>query len=121
MAKTAKIKKIVSFEEACTKNGTDPKDPKFSTGTPDDIAYQKLKEITKAINPADFKVDYNNGSQQKWYPYFTGSGSGFRFIGSGYGWTSTLTSGGARLSFATEEDSNHAAKTFLSLYKDFLT
>lgn len=121
MAKTAKIKRIGSFEEACTKNGTDPKDPKFSTGAPDDIAYQKLKEITKAINPADFKVDYNNGNQQKWYPYFTGSGSGFRFLVSYFDWSNTNSFGGARLSFSTDEDSDYAAKTFLSLYKDFLT
>lgn len=63
----------------------------FSRGM---MALLKLQVIIHAVNNDDpaipeWKADYNNSDQLKWYPWYRGgdaSGSGFRFDDSYYGW-----------------------------------
>jgi hypothetical protein len=114
------MKKIKTFEDACSAANEDPNDPKFSTGTVDEIAFKKLKVITKALNPVGFKPDWNNSNQYKWTPWFYMNSPGFRFNGSICDVTGTGTTGGSRLCFASEEISNYAGKQFLSLYSDMM-
>lgn len=119
---TGKItERIKSFLDACEEIGEDPLGKKFSTGTPDDIAYQKLKVIAKALRDG-VVLDYSNKSQQKWYPYFIYGGSGFRFHDSYYGLTDTGAAGGSRLCVDTEEKAKHLGTTpeFLELYNQLL-
>jgi hypothetical protein len=111
--------RIKTFEDACQETGEDPNDLKFSTGTPDEIAYKKIKVVVKALNQG-WVPDYSNSNQRKWYPWFQFSGSGFRFFGAIYGCTFTDSSGGSRLCLPSEELAVHLGKTFISEFNQFL-
>jgi len=123
---------IKTFEDACQKRGVNPADLPGVDNLPEHhrdaiTNIYKLFIITEAINndepgQEDFKPDFNNTNQRKWRPWFEGgaadgSGSGFRFNGSGYSWANALTYGGARLCFKDEERSDYAGEQFLDLYK----
>lgn len=114
-------KDVKTFEDACETEGMDPNGTYFTEGEADVIAYQKLKVIIRAINPKDWKIDWNDGNQRKWWPWFYLNKPGFRFLGSLCDWTTTYSTGGSRLCFESEELSNYAADQFLDLYKDFLS
>jgi hypothetical protein len=111
--------RIKTFEDACAATGEHPNDTKFSTGTPDEIAYKKLKVIIKALNE-DWIADYSNTSQKKWYPWFQYTPSGFRFDVAGYDYAYSGTFGGSLLSFSSEELARYAATQFTELYNQFL-
>lgn len=89
-------------------------------------ALLKLQVITEAVNNDDpeepeFKADYNDSDQEKWFPCYRGgdsSGSGFRFVVSAYVWTNASAGGGARLALKDEARSDHMNKYFSDLYKE---
>lgn len=123
---------IKTFEDACQKVGVNPADLPGVENIPDRhkdaiTAIYKLFIITEAINNdepgvEEFKPDFNNTNQYKWWPWFKGgaadgSGSGFRFGGSDFSWAVTNAGGGARLCFKDEERSDYAGEQFLDLYK----
>jgi hypothetical protein len=112
---------IKSFEDACEVTGEDPHNSRFTTGSPDTIAYQRIKTIIKAIN-GDWIPDYANPSQYKWAPWFRydPSISGFRFFDSTFDYVLTLSTGGSRLCMETEEKANYVGKQFIDLYNQFL-
>ena len=87
----------------------------------DTQAYESLKIIIEAINPEGWResIDWNNTSQQKWYPYFNCSGS-FGFLVSRYYSASAYSFAGARLCFSSRDRSDYAGKQFLDLYEDFI-
>lgn len=126
-------KKITTVEEAF-KRQKDQIDPgmlpdlsilpaKFSRGM---NALLKLQVIVDAVNNDDpkvpeWKADYNNSDQQKWFPWYRGgdsSGSGFRFGATTYAWTYTCANGGARLALKDEKRAEHMNKYFQDLYKE---
>ncbi len=111
--------RVKTFEDACTETGDDPEHEKFSTGDPDDIAYQKLKVIAKALNEGKV-LSFADSKQRKWYPWFEYSGSGFRFVVAGYVCTHTSTAGGSRLCFNSEELAKYAGTQFIELYNQLL-
>jgi hypothetical protein len=111
---------VKTFEDACETEGIDPTDRKFTQGDPDDIAYQKLKVIKRAINPKGWTADWNNSNQRKWSPWFYMDKPGFRFYVAYYDITFTITSCGSRLCFSSEELATYAANQFLDIYKDLL-
>jgi hypothetical protein len=114
------IDRVTSFEDACEETGQDPNDKKFTTGTPDDIAYQKKKVIVKALCE-EWVPDWNDGSQKKWYPWFRWSaGSGFDFSYSYYYYGNPFTIVGSRLCFPTQELSDYFGKHFIDIHRDFL-
>lgn len=90
------------------------------------IALLTLQSVVFVVNnddPAepDFIADYNDDNQEKWSPWYVGgarSGSGFRFIGSDYGWTSADASGGARLALKDQKRADHMNEYFQELYKE---
>lgn len=94
------------------------------------MALISLQIIVHAVNNDDpsveeWKADYNNGDQYKWFPWYQGgaadaSGSGVSFHATNYGWTNTTTTtaGGARLALKDEERAIHMNKYFQDLYKD---
>lgn len=109
--------RIKTFEDACEEINENPNDPNFSTGTPDEIAFKKIKVIVKALNPKDWITDWDNGNQRKWYPWFYMNQPGFRFDGADFAYSAAGTASGSRLCFFSEELATYAGKQFLDLYK----
>ncbi len=77
--------------------------------------YQKIKQIEKLFN-GDWKKDWTNRSQYKYYPYFEYSTS------SGFGFYSSLSpsysfSGGVAF-YKDQETSDYVGKTFIDIYKE---
>ena len=114
---TARVK---TFKDACDVLGIDSNDEAFSYGESDEIAYAKLKVITKALNQG-WVPDWNNDKQLKWYPWFYMNNPGFRFYVSVYASACASTGSGSRLRFASEELATYAGKQFLDLYRDYMT
>lgn len=110
---------IVTLNDVFEATGADPKDPKFHDAEPNVIALRHIELIALALNPPGWKADYNDDDQYKYYPVFWMDSPGFRFDGSHYATTDSYSSGGSRTVFASSEISDHAGKTFLSVYKQF--
>jgi hypothetical protein len=77
----------------------------------------KLTLIARALNQ-DWKADWTNSNQTKWFPWFEGSASGFRFDVTYYVYT--FASAPSRLCFASSELAAYAGKQFIELYNQFL-
>ena len=84
-----------------------------------EIAFMKLKTIFKAANKMnnDWKADYSNSSQYKYYPYSVWRSSGFRYRDTYCTLTSTRT--GSRLCCGTSDDAEYIGKKFEYLYNDY--
>jgi hypothetical protein len=80
------------------------------------VALKKLRHITKVINGPDFIVDWTNGNQKKWSPWFNLS-SGFGFGASAYDCSYAHTAVGSRLCFESEAESDYVANQFIDLYE----
>jgi hypothetical protein len=63
------------------------------------------------------EIDWADGSQRKWYPWFYMNPSGFRFGGSDFDHGYASAGGGSRLRVLTEEASDHIGKTFLGVWE----
>ncbi len=111
--------RVKKFDEACTRLGLNSNSIITAADTPDEAAYKKLKVIAKAINNG-WTPDWNDNDQKKWWPWFVLS-SGFGFSVSGYDYGLSTSPVGSRLCFESKEKSDYAAKTFLSIYEEFLT
>jgi hypothetical protein len=119
-----KVKKsfdqILTIDDVFEATGADRTDPKYHQGAPDEIAYHLLKLLPLALNPVGWKPDYNDDNQRKWSPWFYMDSPGFRFDDSLYGLTGAGSTGGSRLCYASEKISDHAGRTFVKLYEQFL-
>jgi hypothetical protein len=93
-------------------NGTD-KDMQASQ------AFLKLTIIARALNEG-WAPDWSNSNQYKYYPWFKYSGSGFRFNGTLFDFTTTYSTGGSRLCFHSEELAIYAGNQFIDLYNQLL-
>src|ERR1035437_4739562 len=71
--------------------------------------------ITKAL-VADWKADWKDSNQYKWYPWFRMSSGGFVFCHTGYDITITYAGIGSRLCFPTDEMAEYAGKQFTEVY-----
>lgn len=111
--------RVKSFEDACLLTGRVADDADFHTGTPDEIAYKKLKVIALALNEG-VTLSFANSNQKKWRPWFEYSGSGFRFYDTYCGFTFTTATGGSRLCFHSEELARYAGTQFIDLYNQLL-
>lgn len=108
-----------TYEEVCQFIGESPvnEDELKRIGfTQDEIDYRKLKQITKAYNDG-WVADYNDGSQQKWIPWFEFSPSGARFRISSYRYSSANAGHAARLCLKDEATSDAAGKELVDLYE----
>jgi len=89
----------------------------------DEQAYRKLKVIIKALQ-GDWKADFTNENQKKYYPYFKidKSFSSFCFASVDYSWAAwNIDSGsGSRLCLPTSELAYFMGNYYIDLYKDFM-
>ena len=117
-------KDFKTFDDLCRAIGTTEDDfgQKWDPRVfdPSTIAFERLKVCTRAYNQ-DWKFDAYDTNQCKHYPYFNISSSGFGFSDSGYSYVITYAFVGSRLCFETSEKSDHAGKTFVKLFEDFIT
>lgn len=125
------MKTIKTFEDACKAEGLKSEQalPDVSTISPADqepiIAYSKLLIIARALNRTanggeEWKPDWNNYDEYKYYPWFEmGGSSGFRF--NDYDYWRTRSGVGSRLCFKTRELAEYAGKEFIDLYNLLMT
>jgi hypothetical protein len=117
------FKSIKTFENACAKEGLDPKALPDVTMIHEDlrkpiIAAYKLLIIYRAINNG-WKPDWSNFNQYKYYPWFRVLSSGFGFDGSDFIYDYTYTNVGSRLCTDSREKALYISETFQSEYKDY--
>ena len=118
---TKSFYEIKTLEDACIITGDNPMTILHKNPNEDQIvanAYTTLRIIAKALR-GDWKPDYGNSSQPKWYCWFRWdkSGAGFVFDCSHTYYDPTNTFSGSRLCFPTEEMANYFGTQFLALHK----
>ena len=116
---------VKTFEDACKKEGIDPKALPDVNMIPETfrkaiINYYKLFIIFKAINNG-WTPDWNDYSQYKYYPWLKilSSGSGFDFSDSSYYCVDAATFVGSRLCTDTAEKALYIGKQFCEEYAEF--
>ena len=91
--------------------------------TPDEIAYKKLKLITKVINEG-WVADYKNFNQIKYYLWggalSAGAFAGLLCAACYYASGATGVSVGSRLNFKSREIAEYVGNQFLDLWNDYL-
>jgi hypothetical protein len=85
----------------------------------DEIAYRHMKALTLVLNEG-WKPDWYNESEQKWFPYFRVSSSGFAFCDADYGNVYPYAGHASRICFKTKELAEYAGKLFTSIYESFI-
>jgi len=112
---------IKTFEEACTKLNIPPTLPDVSMLREQNqkavVANYKLDVIQEAINE-DWKADWNNWDQRKYYPWFqkSSSGVGFSFLGCTRDYA--FSGVGSRRVFPSAEIARYVGDQFIELYND---
>ena len=114
---------VKTYEDACEIIGEKPIDEQHLMDCgigKSEIAFIKLKTIFKAANKMnnDWKADYSNSNQHKYYPYFIWRSSGFHYDDARYAYTCMFT--GSRLCCGTSDDAEYIGKQFEDLYNDYL-
>lgn len=107
---------IKTFEDACSYNGSHPKDERFLIGKPHRMATERMEEVTLAFNGGKV-VNLADPSYLKYYNYFEFAQSGFRFHAAGYSRSGTHSPGGSRLGFFHEKHARYCAKQFIGEYE----
>ncbi len=111
--------RIKTFEDACAVYGILPQSVFSLSDTPDEIAYKKLKIITRALNE-DWVANWTDNKERKYYPYFEFvPGVGFRFFVYDFWIPCTIV--GSRLCYKNWELAKYSAEQFRELWNDFLT
>lgn len=91
--------------------------------TPDEIAYKKLKLITKVINEG-WVGDYKNFDQRKYYLWGgalrRGADAGFLYAICYYSSGASDVDVGSRLNFKSREIAEYVGSQFLNLWNDYL-
>lgn len=118
--------KIESFKKACELQGYDPNARPDVSMLP--ARYQKstvatfeLGVISEASRKKD--PDWNDSDEWKWVPVFDmekdeNNPTGFRFYGSGFAGAYSCSSGGSRICFDTEEESDYHGRQHIGLFRD---
>lgn len=117
-------KKIKTFEAACKILKIDPKKLPDVKGISKAhqaaiIAYYKLRIIAQAIND-NWKPNWKDYSQYKYYPWFEQNKSGLGFSYAAYAYWRTYSTVGSRLCYKDSDRAMYAGKQFKKLYNDIL-
>jgi hypothetical protein len=116
---------VKSFKEYCKVTGYDGRALSNSFKTVPSsmrkalLATAQLYLLTKYLND-DWKPDWNNRSEYKWFPFFLMNkqgASGFRFLDSCYGDAGTCAGGSSRLCYKSEALADHSGKYFADLWE----
>ena len=110
-------KDVTCFEDACQIVGEDPNNPRFNTSDEDDNINRRMKVVMKAYN-GNWKPNWSDDSQRKYYIVWQYSGAGFRLGGVSADFS--YSSVGSRLSFETYEKAIHAANNMTSFFNQYL-
>jgi hypothetical protein len=88
-------------------------------------AFLKLQIVVDAVNndnPSlpEWKPDYNDINQSKWYPHYIGfaTNDGFKFNGAKKNWVQITDGCGSRLALKDQDRCHHMDEHFRDLYKD---
>jgi len=121
-------KTVDTFNKVCEKLGKDPKDyavqPEWDVHEKYAMGIKRLLLIHK-FHQGRKKVSFAN-QKNKWFPCFrpeyddSGRLSGFRFIGSGYSYSSAFSVLGPLLRFLDEETSSFVGRAFLEEFNNVL-
>lgn len=84
-----------------------------------EIARRKLEIVIEALNEG-WKPDWEDYSQEKWFPYFFGSNAGFGCSISYYLPANAIAHFGVRLCCKSKEIANYVGTQFFNLYKEML-
>lgn len=113
------MESIKTLEDALKVTGM-PATPDFNE-VPEEMreyfkAVYEAVVITKAL-VGDWKADWNNWDQRKWFPWFDMQSSGaFVFYGASCDGSYACAGAAARLCFPTEEMARYAGKQFTEIY-----
>lgn len=80
------------------------------------LAFHKIKNIEKLLN-GNWKADFNDGNQRKWYPYFEKASRGWRLYCCS---CLDVASAGQVAFYETEEKARFAGTKFLNIYIDLM-
>lgn len=118
--------KIKTFEDACKALKLDPVTVLPSVDNIPNgkaiLAAATLFIIAQALN-GDWKPDWNNDDEYKYYPWFdmekdSNNPSGFRLFGVDYYYS--ISDVGSRLCFQTRELAEYAGTQFVEIYRDLM-
>lgn len=112
------MEKIKTFADAQRETG--------AQDTPDfNEAPEEVREFLKAIYQAavitkalvgDWKPNWNDSNQEKWFPWFRMSSGGFVFDGAGCDYSFADAGYASRLCFPSEEMAEYAGRQFTDIY-----
>lgn len=121
VAKKRVFTDIKSYQDAAEILPVHEDDIIYPTDRPHIVAFKELCHISRVINwLQDFKPDYNDNNQPKWYQVFQSSGSGFVFLYSYAYYNCALTSVGSRFALANEKSSDYFATQFIDKHNILL-
>jgi predicted flap endonuclease-1-like 5' DNA nuclease len=117
-------KRVTTYNDACAVLGIEPDNEKVLTKlgfTKDEIAYRKLKTITKALNEV-WLPDWTNRDEYKYWPWFTyyGASAGFASAYTSIAASYAAAHVGSRLCFKSRELAEYAGKQFIDIYNEYL-
>jgi len=112
---------IKTFEDACSKLGIEPNLP-IVTMLPEAnqkavIANYQLDIIQQALN-GDWKADWSDYKQYKYYPWYEKSSSGVGFSFDDFVYGTSVTAVGSRRVFPDRETAIYFGKQFIDLVND---
>lgn len=118
--------RVKSYEDACAVLGIDPHGSMPDTsecpaeGRRAYIAFHKLVVIIRALNEG-WRPDWAGTDQPKWFLWwYTEGNAGLAYAASYRAPSPAAAILGSHLCFKSEALANYAAKTFKSLYEDYL-
>ena len=111
------FKHIKTYEDALKALGRE--DFSHENLYPREIARRKLDIVIEALNQG-WKPDWEDDSQEKWFPSFFGSYAGFGFSLSLLSPKFAYAYVGVRLCCKSEEIANYVGTQFFNLHKEML-
>lgn len=109
--------RIRNFDDVLKHHGIHPLSAALIfVGTPDEIAYKKLKLIVRSLNEG-WEPNWNDSNERKYYPWFKMASGGFSYGDYVNSWAHSIV--GSRLCFKSADLAKYAAETFTDIYKDF--
>lgn len=115
---TKTMESIKTVEDALNATGM-PSTPEFNE-VPEEMrgyfkAVYEAVAITKAL-VGDWKADWNDWNQRKWFPWFEMSSGSFVFGGTYCAYSDAGAGSASRLCFPTKEMAEYAGRTFTDIY-----